>query len=101
MRSLATELEISSRLEVEVRACRLKLTNTRRPFFDQHLYGFRIAQRRAGGECIATVQLGRVSSPKCRGNSALGISGRAIEQRPLGENHDVAFGRCPKRGVKT
>jgi len=42
MGGFATELEVSTGLEVEVRSCGRQLTDSRRPLFDQDLDRFRI-----------------------------------------------------------
>jgi hypothetical protein len=62
---------------------------------------FRVSEGCPGGQRILAMELGRVSRTKRGGNSPLGVSGRAVEQRPLGENHHIAVGRGAPRGVKT
>ena len=69
-------------------------------FFDQNLDCFCVAQRRPCGECIQPVKLRRISGSQRGGDSSLSIRRRAIEQRPLGKHHHVAFGRCPERRME-
>jgi hypothetical protein len=69
-------------------------------FFDEHLHGGRVAERRAGGERVLPVQRRRIAGAERRGDAALGVRGRAVEQRPLGEQHDVAVLRRAPRGVQ-
>ena len=101
MRRFAAELEITARLQIEMRPRSLQLAHSRRSFLHQDLYGLRITQRGAGCQSIAAMQRGRISSAERCSNSSLRICRRAIEQRPLGQHHHVSFRRCPERRVET
>ena len=57
VRCFATQLEVSARLEIEVRAGRCKLTHSRRPFFNENFHCLRITQCSARGKCVLSVQL--------------------------------------------
>ena len=46
------------------------------------------------------MQLGRISSAEGRGDPTLGVSGSAIEQRPLGKHHHVAVCGSAPCGVE-
>jgi len=50
VRGLAPELEVSTRLEVKVRAGCRQLSHSRRPFFDQDFHRLGIAERGTGSE---------------------------------------------------
>ena len=80
VRRFASEREASARIEVEVRAGGLQFAHARRPFFDEHLDGRRIAQRRARGERVLTVQRRRIAGAERRGDAALRVRGRAVEE---------------------
>src|SRR6266542_3310392 len=100
MRCLAPELEFTSGLEVEMRASRLQFTHTRRPFLNQYLDCLSVTQRCTGCECVTPVQRGRVSGAERGRDSALGVSCRAVEQRPFREHHHIGVGRCSERGME-
>ena len=89
MRCFPTELEISSRLQVEARSGGAELAHASGAFLNQNLYRGGIAERSSGGERILTVQLGRISRSQRGGDPALRIRGRAVEERALRENHYV------------
>jgi hypothetical protein len=101
MRRFTTELEVSARLQIELRTCSRQLTNTRRTFFDEDLDCFCVSEGGTRGQSILAVKLGRISSAKCRGNSALRVCGGAVEQRALGKDHHIAFSGSAPRSVKT
>jgi hypothetical protein len=101
MRCLAAKLEIAARLEIKISPSSLQLTHSRWSFLHEHLDCFGITQRGAGRQCIAAVQCRRISGTERSSNSTLGIRGRAVEQRPLGQHHHVSFRRCPERRVET
>ena len=61
MRRFAPELEISARLQIELRASRCQLANPRRPFFDKNLDCLRVCQRRTGRQSVQSMQLRRIS----------------------------------------
>ena len=100
MSCFTSELEITARLQIESRTRRLQLADTRRTFFDEYLDRLSASQMLRRGACVAAMQLGRISGAKRRGDSALSIRRRAVEQRPLGQHHHVSFGRCPERRVE-
>jgi hypothetical protein len=95
MRSLPAELEGSAWLEIEVGAGGVELANARRTFLDQHLDRRGITQGGTGGKRVLPVQLGRITGPERGGDSTLGVRGRAVEERPLGQDHHFALSRCP------
>jgi hypothetical protein len=98
VRRFSSKREASARIEVEVRAGGLQLTHARRAFFDQHLDGGGIAQRRARGERVLPVQSRRVAGAERRGDPALRVGCRAVEERLLRHQHDVpALGCTPRR----
>ena len=85
-------------IEVEVGARGLQLAHARRSFLDEHLHRRGVAERGAGGERVLPVQLRRVAGAERRGDAALRVGGRAVEQRALGEQQDVAvLRRAPRR----
>jgi hypothetical protein len=90
MRRFTTKLEVSTRLQIELRTRSCQLTNTRGPFFDEDLDSFCVSEGGARRQRVLPVQLGRISGAQCGGNAALGIRRRAVEQRPLGQHHHVA-----------
>ncbi len=47
------------------------------------------------------MQLRRIAGAERRGDAALRVRGRAVEQRSLGEQQDVAMIGRPPRGVKS
>ncbi len=98
VRRLASELEPARRIEIEVRAGGLQLAHARRSFFDQHLHRRRVAERRAGGERVLPVQRGRVAGAERRGDSALRVRGRAVEQRSLRQQQRRR--RAPTRATR-
>src|SRR5450759_4212802 len=100
MSRFASKCELAARLEIEPCARGLELSDASRALFDQHLDCLCVAERRARSERVDPVKLGRISRSKRGGNSSLGIRGGAVEQRPLGEHHHVALGRCPKRRME-
>ena len=55
------KLEVSTRLEVEVRAGRGQLAHPRRTLLDQHFDRLRVTQRCSGRERVLTMQLRRIS----------------------------------------
>jgi hypothetical protein len=96
VRRLAAEEELAAGVEVELGAGGVELADTRWSLGDQDRDRFRIAERRAGSECVAPVRFGRIAGADGRGNAALRVRGGAIEQRTFGEHHDVAgFRRAP------
>ena len=101
MRRLAAELEVSARLEVEVRAGGRQLTDARGSLFDQNLHRLRIAERGTRGQRILPMQLRRISGAQCRGDPALSVGRRAVEQRSLGQHHHVAVRGSAPCSVKT
>src|SRR6187549_1142485 len=99
MSGFLAKLEVAAGFEVEVGAGSVKLSNPRWTFFYKNLDRLRVAKSCPGGERVLPVKLGRISSvQRCR-DPTLGIGGGAVEQRHLGQNHDVAFDRCAPRGV--
>ena len=101
MRRFLAELEVSARLEVEVRAGSLQLAHAGRTFLDQHLDRFGVAERRARGERVLPMQLRRIAGAERGGDAALGVGGGAVEQGALGEHHHVAFRRRAPGGMQT
>ena len=100
VRRLASQLQMAGGIEIEVGAGDLQLAHARRPFFDEHLHGGRVAERGAGGQRVAPMELRRIAGAERGGDAALRVGGRAVEERPLGDEHDVAVvGRAP-RGVQ-
>ena len=57
MRRFAAQREFASRLEVESRASGLKLSYARRPFLDQDLDRFCVAERGSRSERVQAVKL--------------------------------------------
>jgi hypothetical protein len=96
----SAELESSGRIEIEVGAGGLKVAHARRPFFGQHRDGRRIAERGAGGQRVLSMEIRRITSAECGSDSALGVRRRAVEQRPLGQQQDVAEARCAPGGMQ-
>jgi hypothetical protein len=90
MRRFTTELEVSTRLQIELRTCSCQLTNTRGTLLDEDLDSFCVSEGGARRQGVLPVELWRISGAKCSGNSTLGVRRRAIEQRPLGQHHHVA-----------
>src|SRR5829696_8618080 len=101
MRGLSSQLEVTAWLEIEARPSRLQLTYSGRSFLDEDLDGLRITQCCAGCQCIAPVQLRRVSRAKRCRDSTLRVGCCAVKQRAFREHHHLAFRRCAKRGVQT
>ena len=89
---LASQLEPAAGVEVEVGTGGLELAHARRPFLHQH--GGRIAQRGARGQGVLSMQRRRVAGSERRGDAALRIRGRAVEERSFGEEQHVAVLRC-------
>jgi len=58
MRRFATKLEISARLQIELRTRGRQLTNTRWSFFDEDLDCFRISEGRTGCQSVLPMKLG-------------------------------------------
>ena len=82
------------------RAGGLQLAHARRPFLDEHLHRRGVAERRAGGERVLPVQRRRVAGAERRGDAALRVGGRAVEQRALREQQDVGVLRGAPRRVQ-
>jgi hypothetical protein len=101
VRRLSSELQAALWIEIEVGAGGLQLAHTCRSFLDQHLHGRRVAKRGAGRQRVLPVKRGRVARSERRGNPALRIRRRAIEQGPLRQEHDVAVLRRAPRGVQS
>jgi hypothetical protein len=96
MRRFPSQLEVAAGCEIEAGAGGEQLLHARRAFLDEDFHRLSVAQRGSGGECVASMKLRRVASAERRGDSALGVGGCAVEERPLGEQDDVAIhGRTP------
>src|SRR6185436_20413978 len=94
------ELQLTARIEVELGTCRLELAHACRPLLHQYLDCRRVAQRRARGERVATVKRRRVTGAERSGDAALGVGGRAVEQRALREQQHVAMLRRAPCGMQ-
>jgi hypothetical protein len=57
VRRLPSQLEIATWLQIEMRACCLKLANSGGAFFDEHLDSSRVAQGRARCQRVSSMQL--------------------------------------------
>jgi len=71
-------------------ARRAQLADARRPLVHQHVHRRAVAHRGTGGERVLLVQLRRITGADGGGNAALGVRRGAVEERPFGEEHDVA-----------
>ena len=101
MRGLLAEREAAGRVGVEPRADRRELAHALRPLGDEHFDRRGVAQRRSGGERVEPVELGRVAGAERRGDAALRVRRRAVEERALGEHEHVAVLGCAPRGVQS
>lgn len=101
VRRFLPELELSSRLEIEIGTGSVELANTRRPFLDKDFNRFCVAQCSTGSERIYAVKLRGISGAQSCGNSPLGICGRTVEKRPFREDDDLTFRRCAPCSVQT
>jgi hypothetical protein len=99
--SLATEFEVPTRLQIELRTCGRQLTDTRGTLFDEDLDCFGVSEGRTRCQSVLSMQLRRISGAQRRRDSALRIGSGAVEQRPLGEDHHVAVAGSAPRSVKT
>ena len=54
--------------------------DARRPFLDEYFDRGGVAECRAGGECIASMELRRIACSKRGGNAALCVRGGAVEE---------------------
>ena len=91
---LAAKEQLALGIEIEFGAGGLQLAHARRPLLHEHLHRGGIAQRRSGGESVLPMQLGRIARAQRRRDPALRIRRRAVEERALGEQQDVAVLRC-------
>src|SRR5207244_2627934 len=81
VRGLPAEHQTARRIEIEVSASGLQLADAGWTFLDEYLHRSGIAQRRARRERVLPMQTRRVSRAERRGDPALCICGRAVEQR--------------------
>jgi hypothetical protein len=72
-----------SGVEVKVGACGVQLADAGWPLLDEDVHRFRVAERGAGGERVATVQLGGVAGSEGGRDAALCVGGRALEEAPF------------------
>jgi tetratricopeptide (TPR) repeat protein len=100
MRRFLPQLEVAVGVEVEARPRGLQLPHARRSLLHEHLHGGRVAQRRAGGQRILTVELRRVAGTERRGDPALRIGRGRVEERPLGEHRHRTVGGGAPGGVQ-
>ncbi|MDZ7635030.1 MAG: hypothetical protein U5L72_11645 [Bacteroidales bacterium] len=100
VRGLAPELELAVLAQVEGRPRQLQLAHPRRPLLHQDLHRLPVAERRPGGQGVLAVQLGRIARAEGGGDPALGVRGRAVVQRTLGEDEDLAVRGGPPRRVQ-
>src|SRR4051812_15480508 len=101
MSCFATELEVSARLQVKLRAGSRQLANARRTFFDENLYRLSVGEGRTGCQCVLAMQLGRVSGAQRSGNTTLRVRGGAVEKRAFSDYEDFATSRSTPRSVET
>jgi len=95
----AAEHQPARRIEIEVSAGGLQLADASRSFLDQDLYRRGVAERGAGGERVLTMQRRRVAGAERRGDAALRVRRRAVEQGTFGEQQHVAVLRGAPCGM--
>ena len=84
------QLDIAVRIDIETCARRLQFAHTRRPFFDEHLHRFRIAEGGTSRQRVPPLKLRRITGTKRRSNAALCVRRRGFEQRALRDHCHVA-----------
>ena len=99
--SFAAEFEIPSRLQIELRPRGRQFADTRGTFFDEDFDCLRVGEGSTCCQSILSMELGRVSSAQCCGDSSLRVSGRTIEERAFGQHHHVVVSRGAPCSVKT
>ena len=96
----AGEFESSVSIAIEPSTDSDEVTNTSRPFLDEHPYGIDIAQPCARGQRVGQMQVGGIgiATEHC-GNATLGPSSRRLFEWALGEHADSnsGLGRRPHR----